>query len=220
MTTRARRAAGRKSVLVHATAIVERGSRVGAGTRIWHHAHVMPGARIGRDCVLGQGVFVGGAAVLGDRCHVQNHVSIFDAVTLGDAVFVGPAATFTNVRTPRVEFPRKGRYVPTTVGRGASIGANATVVCGVALGEYCLVGAGAVVTRDVPAHALVVGVPARRVGWACRCGERLARRGRLWGCEGCGDSYTRRGSAFVPRAPRPRRASRVADGGRAASPLT
>ncbi len=197
MARKARRAA---RVFVHPTAIVERPRRVGAGTKVWHFAHVMPGARIGRDCVLGQGVFVGSSASLGDRCHIQNHVSIFDAVTLGDAVFVGPSATFTNVRTPRVEYPRKGRYAPTVVGRGASIGANATIVCGTRLGAYCLVGAGSVVTRDVADHALVVGVPARRVGWVCRCGEKLVARGRSWGCGSCGDSYTRRGTSISPRS--------------------
>lgn len=189
-------------MFVHPSAIVDPPRRIGFGTRVWHHAHVMAGARIGRGCVLGQGVFVASSARIGDRCRIQNHVSVFDGVTLGDAVFVGPSAVFTNVLTPRVEHPRRDSYVPTRVKKGATIGANATILCGVEIGAYAMIGAGAVVTRDVPDHALVMGVPARIAGWACRCGERLAGRGRSWTCDSCGDSYTRRGSALVPGSPR------------------
>ncbi len=158
---------------VHPSAIVDAGARIGAGTKIWHFCHVMRGARIGAGCVLGQNVFVGGAAVVGDGCKVANNVSIYDAVTLDQDVFVGPSVVFTNVKTPRAFISRKHDFRPTRVGRGATIGANATIICGRTLGDYCFVAAGAVVTRDVPAHALVVGSPARQRRWVCTCGETL-----------------------------------------------
>jgi UDP-2-acetamido-3-amino-2,3-dideoxy-glucuronate N-acetyltransferase len=162
----------------HPTAVVDRGARIGAGTKIWHFCHVMAGARIGAGCVLGQNVFVAGAAVIGDGCKLQNNVSIYDGVTLADDVFVGPSAVFTNVRTPRAAIDRRRAFEPTLVERGATIGANATVVCGITVGAHAFVAAGAVVTRDVPAHALVAGVPARRTGWVCVCGGELRKTRR------------------------------------------
>jgi UDP-2-acetamido-3-amino-2,3-dideoxy-glucuronate N-acetyltransferase len=173
-------------VFVHETAIVDDGAIVGAGTRIWHFSHVMAGARIGQECVLGQNVFVAATAVLGDNVKVQNGVSIYDGVELADDVFVGPSAVFTNVKAPRSAVSRKDAFQRTLVGRGATIGANATIVCGHELGAHCFVGAGAVVTRDVPPHALVVGNPARRVGWMCACGSRLRKS---MTCEECGAPY-------------------------------
>lgn len=161
---------------MHASAIVDPGAVVGAGTAIWHFSHVMPGARIGRGCNLGQNVFVGDGAVLGDGVKVQNNVSIYDGVTLGDDVFCGPSVVFTNVINPRSHVPRRGEYRATKVGRGATFGANSTIVCGHAVGRFAFVAAGAVVTRDVPDFALVMGVPARVVGFVCRCGERLGVR--------------------------------------------
>jgi UDP-2-acetamido-3-amino-2,3-dideoxy-glucuronate N-acetyltransferase len=158
--------------MIHATAIVEPGAQIGEDTRIWHWVHVMAGARIGARCSIGQGCYVGNVAI-GDGCRIQNHVSIYDGVTLEDDVFVGPSCVFTNVAHPRAHVSRKDAYTPTRVGRGATLGANATIVCGVAIGAYAMVGAGAVVTRDVEPHAIVVGAPARRTGWACRCGETL-----------------------------------------------
>jgi UDP-2-acetamido-3-amino-2,3-dideoxy-glucuronate N-acetyltransferase len=155
----------------HPTAVVDRGARIGAGTKIWHFSHVMGGARIGDRCVLGQNVFVGGDARVGDGCRIQNNVSIYDGVVLGDDVFVGPSAVFTNVRNPRAAVDRRHAVARTLVGQGATIGANATIVCGVTIGGHAFVGAGAVVTRDVAPHAVVAGVPARRTGWICRCGE-------------------------------------------------
>jgi UDP-2-acetamido-3-amino-2,3-dideoxy-glucuronate N-acetyltransferase len=162
---------------VHPTAIVEDGAVVGPDTAVWHRGHVREGARIGAGCSLGFAVYVDTGVVIGDRCRVQNHVSIYQGVTLEDDVFVGPQATFTNDRFPRASSP-SWTIVPTRVGRGASIGANATVVCGVVIGAHAMVGAGAVVTTDVPAHALVLGTPARIHGWVCVCGHPLARRGQ------------------------------------------
>ena len=155
----------------HPTAVIDRGAAIGAGTKIWHFCHVMRGARIGAGCVLGQNVFVAGDAALGRGCRIQNNVSIYDGVTLEAEVFVGPSATFTNVHTPRAFVDRRAAIGPTRVGRGATIGANATLVCGITIGEYAFVAAGAVVTRDVAPFALVAGMPARRQGWICRCGE-------------------------------------------------
>lgn len=172
------------SFWAHATAVIDDGATIGAGTKIWHFCHVMAGARIGAGCVLGQNVFVAAGAAVGDGCHVQNNVSIYDGVVLEDDVFVGPSAVFTNVRTPRAAVSRKHAFVTTRVGRGATIGANATIVCGASIGAYAFVGAGAVVTRDVAAHALVTGVPARRTGWACTCGEVLWSLGVV--CAACG----------------------------------
>ena len=170
----------------HPTAIIDRPSRIGAGTKIWHFCHVMGGARIGAGCVLGQNVFVGGRAVVGDRCRIQNNVSIYDGVELADEVFVGPSAVFTNVRTPRAAVSRKHALATTVVERGATIGANATIVCGTRIGAHAFVAAGAVVTRDVPAHALVTGVPARRTGWVCKCGATIFRSRRRGTCPRCG----------------------------------
>ncbi len=158
---------------VHPTAIVDAGAQIGQGTRIWHFCHISGGARIGRDCSLGQNVYVANDVRVGDRVRVQNNVSIYDAVTLEDEVFCGPSMVFTNVINPRSAIDRKAQYLPTRVKRGATIGANATIMCGVTIGAHAFVGAGAVVTRDVPDFALVVGVPARHVGWMSRQAERL-----------------------------------------------
>ena len=158
---------------VHESAVVDEGAEIGEGTKIWHFTHVQSRAKIGPQCVFGQSVLVGPGVVVGRGVHVQNNVSIYAGVTLEDHVFVGPSAVFTNVRTPRCEFPRKDALVQTMVRRGASIGANSTIVCGTTIGRYALIGAGAVVTHDVPDHALVVGNPARVSGWVCTCGLRL-----------------------------------------------
>lgn len=165
--------APRQGYVAHETAIVDEGCDVGVGTKIWHFSHILKGTRIGRDCVIGQNVMIGPEVVVGDRCKIQNNVSLYKGVTLGDGVFCGPSCVFTNVNNPRAEIERKDEFRITRVGRGASIGANATIVCGHELGEHCFVAAGAVVTKDVPAFALVAGNPARRIGWMSHAGERL-----------------------------------------------
>lgn len=172
---------------VHPTAIVDDGARLGSGVRIWHWVHVRAGAVIGDDTSIGQGCYVG-AVVIGRGCRIQNHVSIYDGVTIEDDVFLGPSCVFTNVVHPRAEVSRKHAFAATRVGRGATVGANATIVCGVSIGAYAMIGAGAVVTRDVAPHGLVIGAPARRVGWACRCGETLPEGARVQ-CGGCGERY-------------------------------
>ena len=158
---------------IHPSSIVDEGACVGAGTRIWHFCHISADAVIGSDCVLGQNVFVAGGVVVGDGVRIQNNVSLYDGVILEDDVFCGPSAVFTNVRTPRSAVSRKDEYARTIVRRGATIGANATIICGVEIGAYSLIGSGAVVTSDVAPHRLVVGVPARAVGWVSHAGEVL-----------------------------------------------
>ena len=178
-----------ENVFVHDTACVDPGALVGAGSRVWHFCHVMGGARVGANVVLGQNVFVAGTACIGDDCRIQNNVSVFDGVVLEGGVFVGPSAVFTNVRRPRARFPRKDSFETTLVREGATIGANATILCGVEVGPGAMVAAGAVVTGDVPAHALVAGVPARVIAWVCLCGEKLP--GPEDPCPACGRAYLR-----------------------------
>jgi len=185
---------------VHESSYVDEGARIGRGTKIWHFCHVMPGAVIGERCNLGQNVVVMPGTRLGNNVKVQNNVSIYEGVELEDDVFCGPSCVFTNVLTPRSHVSRKHAYQRTLVRRGATIGANATIVCGVTLGEYCFIGAGAVVTADVPGYALMVGVPARRVGWMCQCGERLSLSGGASSCPACGSAYEESSGALRPVA--------------------
>lgn len=157
----------------HPTAVVDDGAEIGAGTKIWHFAHILPGTKIGERCVISQNVMIGPKAVVGNGCKIQNNVSIYEGVTLEDDVFCGPSMVFTNVLYPRAHVNRRDEFLPTLVRRGATIGANATIVCGNTVGQYAMVGAGAVVTRDVPDFALVLGAPAVRIGWVSRSGDRL-----------------------------------------------
>ncbi|MEW6443348.1 MAG: Gfo/Idh/MocA family oxidoreductase [bacterium] len=178
------------SCFVHPSAVVDVGARIGAGSQIWHFCHVMQGARIGGGCILGQNVFVGADVSIGDGVKIQNNVSVYKGVTLEDHVFCGPSMVFTNVINPRSEIERKEEFRPTLVKQGATLGANSTILCGHTIGRYAMVGAGAVVTHDVPDHALVVGAPARQAGWVCSCGNRLAEeRERHWVCPSCRRSY-------------------------------
>lgn len=181
------------SYFAHASAVIDEGSVIGDGCRIWHFCHVMSGARIGAGSTLGQGVFVASSVVVGRGVKIQNNVSLYDGVELEDDVFIGPSAVFTNVKNPRAHVSRRDAYARTLVRRGATIGANATIVCGVTVGEYAFIAAGAVVTTHVPSHAVFVGVPARQQGFACRCGEMLRRLGVP--CSGCGETIERRETA-------------------------
>lgn len=184
-----------ESVFIHESSYVDDGARIGKGTKIWHFSHVMPGAVIGERCNLGQNVVVMNAVRIGNNVKIQNNVSVYEGVELEDDVFCGPSMVFTNVMNPRSHVSRKHEYRRTLVRRGSTIGANATVLCGVTLGEYSFVGAGAVVTGDVPAYGLMVGVPAHRVGWMCQCGERLPDTG-VGTCRACGSSYERSGDGI------------------------
>ena len=191
--------------LIHPSAVVDAGAVLGEGTRVWHFAHVCAGARIGAGCSLGQNVFVGNDVRIGNKVKIQNNVSVYDAVTLEDEVFCGPSMVFTNVYNPRAFVVRKDEYRPTLVRRGATIGANATIVCGVTIGEHAFIGAGAVVNRDVPAFALMAGVPARQIGWISRFGERLPLRlsgGGEARCRHTGELYLLQGGVclLVPAA--------------------
>lgn len=178
------------SLFVHESAYVDDGVALGEGTKIWHFSHILPGSRLGRNCSVGQNVMIGPDVAVGDNCKIQNNVALYKGVTLEEGVFCGPSCVFTNVINPRAEVERKDEFRPTVVRRGATIGANATIVCGNELGAYCLIAAGAVVTKPVPAFALMAGVPARRVGWVSRAGEILdetlvcPRTGERYGVKG------------------------------------
>jgi UDP-2-acetamido-3-amino-2,3-dideoxy-glucuronate N-acetyltransferase len=193
-------------VLVHESAYVDDGAVIGDGSSVWHFSHVMPGAVIGARCSLGQNVVVMNTVRMGDNCKIQNNVSLYEGVTLDDDVFCGPSMVFTNVFNPRSAVSRKSEYRPTPVGRGATIGANATIVCGVTIGRYAFIGAGAVITRDVPPYALMAGVPARRIGWMSAHGHRLVPDGvdtaapdSEWlRCPGTGERYHRVGAQVRP----------------------
>jgi UDP-2-acetamido-3-amino-2,3-dideoxy-glucuronate N-acetyltransferase len=187
-----------KSFFAHETSIVEEPCQIGEGTKIWHFSHIMPEVTVGRDCVIGQNAFVGRGVKIGDNVKVENNVSVFEGVSLEDDVFCGPSCTFTNVISPRSQISRKHEFQPTTVKRGTTIGANATIICGNTVGKYALIGAGSVVTKDIPDHALVYGNPARVRGWVCECGTKLSfgEKSRSQ-CTRCGKSYCREGGGQV-----------------------
>ena len=181
---------------VHPTACVDSPDSLGDSTQIWHFCHVMSGARIGRRCSLGQNVFVAARVVIGDGCRIQNNVSLYDGVTLEDDVFLGPSCVLTNVENPRAQIRRRDLASPTLIRRGATVGANATILCGVTLGRYSFIGAGAVVTRDVPDYALILGVPGKRDGWMSRHGHRLEGEGGLFICPESGYRYRLEGGVM------------------------
>jgi UDP-2-acetamido-3-amino-2,3-dideoxy-glucuronate N-acetyltransferase len=183
------------ATVIHPSAIVDDGAVLGADCRVWHFVHISAGARIGARCSFGQNVFVANDVLIGDNVKIQNNVSVYDAVTLEDDVFCGPSMVFTNVHNPRSAVARKNEYRPTLVKRGATLGANSTIVCGTTIGRHAFVGAGAVVSRDVPDFALVVGVPARRIGWMSRHGERLAFVDGRASCPATGEGYVLRDGA-------------------------
>ena len=189
-----------QAYFAHESAFVDDGVEIGAGTKIWHVSHVLKGSRIGENCNIGQNVVVGPNAIVGNGVKIQNNVSVYEGVTLEDYVFCGPSMVFTNVFNPRSEIPRMEELRPTRVGRGATLGANCTIVCGVTIGRYAFVGAGAVVTRDVPDYAMVFGSPARIRGWVCQCGAKLSWNGDEAICE-CGDRYMRDDSEVLRQEP-------------------
>jgi UDP-2-acetamido-3-amino-2,3-dideoxy-glucuronate N-acetyltransferase len=186
------------SNFIHETAVVEPGVSIGEGTRIWHFSHVLPGSTLGRKCNVGQNVVIGPDVEIGDGCKIQNNVSVYKGVTLEDGVFCGPSMVFTNIINPRAEIPRMDQVKSTLVRKGATIGANATVVCGIEIGRFSFVGAGAVVTKDVPHHALVVGNPAKIIGWMCACGIRLDDQLK---CADCGKQYEKKGDGLAEKTP-------------------
>lgn len=189
------------NVQIHPSAVVDPKARIGKGSRVWHFCHVMAGSRIGDNCVLGQNVFVAPGVEVGDGVKIQNNVSLYDGVVLEDYVFCGPSMVFTNVINPRSEIERKSEYRKTLVGRGATLGANCTIVCGNAIGRYAFVGAGAVVIGDVADYALVVGNPARQIGWMCSCGTRLDEGSGRPTCPACGAVYRYVDEGLTPDAP-------------------
>lgn len=191
-------AAGKGSAAVHPTAVIDPRVVIGAGTRIWHFSHVLPDTVIGENCVLGQNVMAGPKVRIGDRVKIQNNVSVYEGVELGDDVFCGPSVVFTNVVNPRAFVERKHEFKKTKVGKGATLGANSTLVCGVEIGEYALVAAGAVVTKDVAPYALVAGVPARPIGWVCRCAATLKPAKGKAKCKECGSAYALKGRSLSP----------------------
>ena len=180
---------GKDKYFVHPSSVIDGNAEIGEGTKIWHFCHILKGSRIGKNCIIGQNVMIGPDVEIGDRCKIQNNVSVYKGVTLEDEVFVGPSAVFTNVYNPRAFIERKHEFKPTLVKKGATIGANATIVCGVTIGKYAMVGAGAVVKKDVPDYAIVVGVPARQIGWACKCGTTLRFQNDYIKCNYCGSEY-------------------------------
>jgi UDP-2-acetamido-3-amino-2,3-dideoxy-glucuronate N-acetyltransferase len=185
-----------KKATIHESAFVDEGAKIGEGTKVWHFCHVMPGAVIGKNCSLGQNVVVMNGTKIGNNVKIQNNVSIYEGVELEDDVFCGPSMVFTNVINPRSAVSRKDEYRKTLVKRGATIGANATIICGATLGEYSFIAAGAVVTGDVAPYALMVGVPAKRTGWMCECGVKLKEDILEISCAACGKSYSRKSQAL------------------------
>ena len=173
----------------HETAFIDVPSEIGDGTKIWHFSHILKGSKIGKNCIIGQNVVIGPDVTIGDKCKVQNNVSLYKGVVLEDEVFCGPSCVFTNVYNPRAFIERKHEFLPTLVKKGATIGANATIVCGTTIGRYAMIGAGAVIKSDVPDYAIVAGVPAKQIGWACKCGTTLKFNDNHTACSYCGNEY-------------------------------
>jgi len=185
---------------VHETSIIEEPCEVGEGTKIWHFSHIMPDVTIGTECVIGQNVFIGRGVKIGNNVKIENNVSVFEGVTLEDDVFCGPSCVFTNMVNPRSHIPGRHQFKPTLVKKGASIGANATIICGNTIGKYAFIGAGAVVTKDIPPYALAYGNPAQVRGWICECGVKLQKDGDSYRCPGCSKVYRIRGQKCLPLA--------------------
>ena len=186
------------SYFVHPTSIIDENCRIGAGTKIWHFSHVLKNSEIGEHCILGQNVSVGPDVRVGDRCKIQNNISIYRGVTLENGVFCGPGCVFTNVYNPRAFIERKNEFLETVVRTGASIGANATIICGNTIGKYAFIGAGAVIKKEVPDYAIMAGVPARQIGWACQCGDKLNIINNHAACKRCGNEYRLDHKVLIP----------------------
>ncbi|MCL0030313.1 N-acetyltransferase [Thermodesulfovibrionales bacterium] len=182
---------------VHESSYIDDNTEIGEGSQIWHFSHILTGSKIGRNCIIGQNVMIGTDVIVGNRCKIQNNVSIYKGVTLEDEVFCGPSCVFTNVYNPRAFIERKHEFKETLVKRGATIGANATIICGVIIGKYTMLGAGAVVKSDVLDYAIVAGVPAKQIGWACRCGTTLKFNDNHAICGYCGNEYILKDSKFI-----------------------
>jgi len=185
-------------IYIHETSIVEQPCQIGKGTKIWHFSHIMPNVTIGENCVIGQNVFIGKGVKIGNNVKLENNVSVYEGVTLQDDVFCGPSSVFTNVINPRSYISRKHEFKPTLVKRGTTIGANATIICGNTMGEYAFIGAGSVVTKDIPDYALVYGNPGRIQGWMCKCGVKLDKEGGRAQCPECGKVYILEGRKCYP----------------------
>jgi len=181
-----------KKFFAHSSAIVDKGSQIGQGTKIWHNAHVTDTARIGKSCSIGQNCYIAG--IVGNNCKIQNNVNVYHGVELGNYAFCGPSMTFTNILNPRSKYPQKGKYIKTKVGEGVSFGAHCTIVCGIEIGEWAFIGAGSVVTKDIPAYAIVFGTPARIKGWMCECGEKLESEFKTCTCKKCKRKYKKSGT--------------------------
>ncbi len=171
------------------TAVIDSNVEIGNGTKVWHFSHVMSEARIGKNCVIGQNVFVGKNVKIGDGVKIQNNVSLYEGVVCEDEVFIGPSVVFTNVKTPRAFIERKNEFLKTIISKGATVGANATIVCGVRIGQFALIGAGALISKDIDNHALVIGNPSKQVGWVCKCGQRLELKNQISSCSRCSLKY-------------------------------
>jgi UDP-2-acetamido-3-amino-2,3-dideoxy-glucuronate N-acetyltransferase len=183
---------------VHQSTYIDEPVKIGKGTRIWYFCHVMSGAEIGENCNIGQNVFIGKNVRIGNGCKIQNNVSVYEGVELEDYVFCGPSIVFTNVINPRSHIERKDEFQRTLVRKGATIGANATILCGISVGEYAFIGAGAVVTKDIPAYSIVVGNPAKLAGWICKCGVRIEFKDGIAACSACGMRYSKKGDVVCP----------------------
>lgn len=192
-----------KPFFAHPTAVIDDGARIGNGTRIWHFVHIRQGAKIGNDCTVGQNCYIASRATIGNGVKIQNNVSIYDLVTLEDNVFVGPSAVFINDLNPRSPYPKQGNWIPTLIREGATIGANATILCGITIGRWAFIGCGAVVTRDVPDYAVVKGNPAQQDGWICECGRKLTFKGNTAACTSCKKTYRRTGDSIEAGNPAP-----------------
>ena len=186
----------KKNYFVHESTYIDEDVEIGEGTKIWHFSHILSGSRMGEKCIMGQNVMVGPDVIVGNRCKIQNNVSVYKGVTLEDEVFCGPLCVFTNIYNPRAFIERKGEFRKTLVRKGATIGANATIICGNTIGKYALVGAGSIVTKDVPDYALVVGTPAKQIGWVCKCGTTLKLENNHAKCN-CGNKYELSGEKLI-----------------------